>query len=137
MLILSFVSVGLIYVVMLIGVYIVASHQGLSCKSWPLCPNGFSLPPEKYFFEHFHRMLAIITAAIVVVTAIYAIKNVRPARNLSVLSAIIIIIQISIGMFVVSSKLEPLLVASHLSIGVLLFGTTLTTFLITYRCKMR
>ena len=134
---LSFISLGLIYIVMLFGVYIAASHLGLSCKGWPLCPNGVSLPPEKYFFEHFHRMFAIITSAIVIVTAIYAVKKVRAARKLSVVSVIIIIIQIILGMFVVDSKLEPLLVAPHLSTGVLLFATMLTTFLITYRLKAR
>jgi heme A synthase len=134
---LSFISLGLIYSVMLFGVYIAASHQGLSCKGWPLCPNGVSFPPEKYFFEHFHRMFAIITSAIVIVTAIYAVKKVRAARKLSIVSVIIIIIQIILGMFVVDSKLEPLLVAAHLLTGLLLFATMLTTFLITYRLKAR
>ena len=132
---LSFISLGLIYVIMLFGVYIAASHQGLSCEGWPLCPNGFSYPLEKYFFEHFHRMLAITTSAIVIVTALYAVKRVKVARNLSVVSVIIIIIQIILGMLVVDSKLEPLLVAAHLSTGVLLFATMLTIFLITYRLK--
>ena len=132
---LSFISLGLIYVIMLFGVYIAASHQGLSCEGWPLCPNGFSFPPEKYLFEHFHRMLAITTSAIVIVTALYAVKRIKAARNLSVVSVIIIIIQIILGMLVVDSKLEPLLVAAHLSTGVLLFATMLTIFLITYRLK--
>lgn len=118
---------------MLFGVYIAASHQGLSCNSWPLCPNGFGFPQGKYFFEHFHRMLAIITSAIVVITAVYALKKVRSARKLSVLAVLVIIVQITLGMLVVNSKLEPLLVAAHLSIGVLLFATMLTTFLTTYR----
>ena len=38
-------------------------------------------------------------------------------------------------MLVVDSKLKPLLVAAHLSTGVLLFATMLTIFLITYRLK--
>ncbi len=133
MLILSFISLSLIYTVMLFGVYIAASHQGLSCNSWPLCPNGFGFPQEKYFFEHFHRTLAIITSAAVVVTAVYAVKKVRSARNLSALSVIVIIVQIMLGMLVVNSKLEPLLVAAHLSVGVLLFATMLVTFLSTYK----
>ena len=133
MLILSFISLSLIYTVMLFGVYIAASHQGLSCNSWPLCPNGFGFPQEKYFFEHFHRTLAIITSAVVVVTAVYAVKKVRSARNLSALSVIVIIVQIMLGMLVVNSKLEPLLVAAHLSVGVLLFATMLVTFLSTYK----
>lgn len=82
-------------------------------------------------------MLAIITTAIVIVTAIYAVKKVKAARRPSVASAIVISIQIILGMLVVDSKLEPLLVAAHLSSGVLLFGTMLTTFLVTYRLRMQ
>jgi len=38
-----------------------------------------------------------------------------------------------LGMFVVNTKLEPLIVATHLSSGVLLFAMTLMTFLFAYR----
>jgi hypothetical protein len=36
-------------------------------------------------------------------------------------------------MLVVTLRLEPLVVATHLSTGILLFGTTLMTFLAFYR----
>jgi heme A synthase len=136
MLALSFISLSLIYVIMLFGVYIAASHQGLSCPGWPLCPNGFSFPPEKYFFEHFHRMLVVITAASVIFTATYANKKVKSARNTSIASVILISIQIVLGMLIVILKLEPLLVAVHLSSGVLLFAMMLMTFLVAHKLKI-
>jgi hypothetical protein len=39
-------------------------------------------------------------------------------------------------MLVVHTRLEPLLVATHLSTGVLLFGTALITFLSAYRTTL-
>jgi heme A synthase len=130
---LSFGSLTLIYSLMLIGIYITASHQGLSCSGWPLCPNGFNFPPEKYFFEHFHRLIAIITAVSIVANAIYATKKAKGLRKITIIASVIIAIQIIEGLLIVSSKLEPLLVAAHLSTAVTLFAAMLMTFLFAYK----
>ncbi len=123
----------MLYSVMLVGVYITASHQGLSCQDWPLCPNGFGLPSEKHFFEHYHRFMVVIAASLIYVTAAYAARNVRPARKTAIITAILVSVQIVLGMLVVNTKLEPLLVAAHLSTGILLFAMALLTFLESYR----
>ena len=123
----------MLYSVMLIGVYITSSHQGLSCTEWPLCPNGFGLPTEKHFFEHYHRVMVVITASLIYATAAYAAKNAKPARKTAILAAIVVSVQIVLGMLVVNTRLEPLLVATHLSTGILLFAMTLMTFLASYR----
>lgn len=130
---LSFSALAMLYSVMLLGVYITSSHQGLSCTDWPLCPNGFGLPSEKHFFEHYHRVMVIITAGLIYANAAYAAKNARPARKTAIMAAIVVSVQIVLGMLVVNTKLEPLLVATHLSIGILLFAMTLMTFLASYR----
>ena len=118
---------------MLIGVYITSSHQGLSCTEWPLCPNGFGLPTEKHFFEHYHRVMVVIAASLIYATAAYAAKDARPARKTAIIAAIVVSVQIVLGMLVVNTKLDPLLVATHLSTGILLFAMTLMTFLASYR----
>ena len=123
----------MLYSVMLIGVYITSSHQGLSCTEWPLCPNGFGLPTEKHFFEHYHRVMVVIAASLIYATAAYAAKDARPARKTAILAAIAVSVQIVLGMLVVNTRLEPLLVATHLSTGILLFAMTLMTFLASYR----
>jgi len=123
----------MLYSVMLIGVYITSSHQGLSCTEWPLCPNGFGLPTEKHFFEHYHRVMVVIAASLIYATAAYAAKDARPARKTAILAAIVVSVQIVLGMLVVNTRLEPLLVATHLSTGILLFAMTLMTFLASYR----
>lgn len=130
---LSFAAMAMLYSVMLIGVYITSSHQGLSCMDWPLCPNGFGPPSEKHFFEHYHRVMVVITAGLIYATAAFAVKNATSARKTAVLAAIVVSVQIVFGFLVVNTQLEPLLVAVHLSTGILLFAMTLMTFLSLYR----
>jgi heme A synthase len=130
---LSFSALAMLYSVMLVGVYITSSHQGLSCSEWPLCPNGFGLPSEKYFFEHYHRVMVVITAGLIFATAAYSFKKFKPARKSAIIAAIVVSVQIIFGMLVVTTGLEPFLVATHLSIGILLFAMTLLTFLASYK----
>lgn len=130
---LSFAALTLLFSVMMLGVYISASHQGLSCPDWPLCPNGFDLPSEKYFFEHVHRMMVVITASLIFATAAYSARKIKPARKTAIIAAIVVCVQIVFGMLVVTTRLEPLLAATHLSTGILLFSMVLMTFLTAYR----
>ncbi len=132
---LSFCALAMLYSVMLVGVYISSSHQGLSCTEWPLCPNGFGLPSEKHFFEYYHRMMVVITAGLIFATAAYSSKKFKPARKTAIIAAIAISVQIIFGMLVVTTRLEPLLVATHLSTGILLFAMTLMTFLASYKLR--
>jgi heme A synthase len=130
---LSFAALALLFSVMMLGVYISASHQGLSCPDWPLCPNGFDLPSEKYFFEHVHRMMVVITASLIFATAAYSARKIKPARKTAIIAAIVVCVQMVFGMLVVTTRLEPLLAATHLSTGILLFSMVLMTFLTAYR----
>jgi cytochrome c oxidase assembly protein subunit 15 len=130
---LSFAALALLFSVMMLGVYISASHQGLSCPDWPLCPNGFDLPSEKYFFEHVHRMMVVITASLIFATAAYSARKIKPARKTAIIAAIVVCVQVVFGMLVVTTRLEPLLAATHLSTGILLFSMVLMTFLTAYR----
>jgi heme A synthase len=130
---LSFSALAMLYSVMLVGVYISSSNQGLSCSEWPLCPNGFGLPSEKYFFEHYHRVMVVITTGLIFATAAYSFKKFKPARKTAIIAAIVVSVQIIFGMLVVTTGLEPFLVAIHLSTGILLFAMTLMTFLASYK----
>lgn len=118
---------------MLIGVYITSSYQGLSCPDWPLCPNGLGIPGPKYLFEHIHRMLVLITTGFIFVTAIYAYIHARSVSTTAIIAAVLVIIQILLGMVMVTSKLHPLLVASHLATGISLFAMLLLTFIFSYK----
>jgi heme A synthase len=130
---LSFASLALLFTVMLIGTYVDASHQGLSCPDWPLCPNGFNFPPKKYLFEEIHRIVAAVTASVIIATAYHAVNKVGIVRKPAIAAGITAAVQIVLGMLVVDTKLEALLVATHLSIGVFLFALALITFVSSYR----
>ncbi|HET8848138.1 MAG TPA: COX15/CtaA family protein [Nitrososphaeraceae archaeon] len=120
---LPFVSLGLIYATMLIGVYISSLNRGVTCTDWPLCPNGFAFPPEKFFYEHFHRLVAIIAAIFTGISLIFIRKSLWKLNKLIVIIVTsLIIVQIVMGIFVVSSKLNPVIVAVHLSTAVTIFS---------------
>jgi heme A synthase len=122
-LILPFISLSLIYATMLIGVYISSLNKSLACPDWPLCPNGFAHPPEKFFYEHFHRFVAIIAAIFTGISLIFIRKSYWSLNKLVVIIVTsLIIAQIVMGIFVVSTKLNPIIVAIHLSTAVTIFS---------------
>jgi cytochrome c oxidase assembly protein subunit 15 len=79
--------------------------------------------------------MVVVTAGLIFATAIYSFKKFKPAQKTAIIAAIVISVQIIIGMLVVYSQLEPLLVATHLSTGILLFAMTLMTFLASYKLR--
>ena len=129
---------SLTFSIMIVGVYLSSIHQGYSCKTWPLCPNGFGFPPKEYFYEHFHRFLGLILAISLFSFTIISIIKLRN-RNLSIklsIASILLISQIILGWAVIATKLQPLVVASHLSTGIALFGILVVT-LISLQHKMK
>ena len=77
--------------------------------------------------------MAVITAGVIFTTAFYSVKKGKKVRKTAVAASVIISVQILLGILVINNKLEALLVATHLSTGVLLFAMTLITFLLSYR----
>jgi cytochrome c oxidase assembly protein subunit 15 len=77
--------------------------------------------------------MALVTTFAIVSTAIYAAKKIEQIRTQAVAAGGVVIVQVVLGMFVVYTKLEALVVAIHLTTGVLLFGLTLITFVSYYR----
>src|ERR671919_560007 len=110
--VLSFLSLGLVFTVIIFGAYLSARGQGLSCSDWPLCPTGFNLSPDgEYFIEYLHRIIALIAA---------------------LSSAMTVSIQMAIGMLVVFSELHPIIVAIHTGVGVFTLALALLTFILSY-----
>jgi len=126
-----FVILGLIFSVMLVGVFITASHQGLSCLTWPLCPNGFDLPPPKYLYEHIHRSLIFILVITLFSFTFFSLKKIQNRKFLTklIVASIILTTQIALGWLVINSRLHPIVVATHLSTAVALFGIILIALL--------
>ncbi len=120
---------------MFIGGYVSSAGLGLVCPDWPLCPNGI-LPNEKYIIEWIHRFIAITTGTIIIFTAIncWTVKNSNyKIRLVGTLSAVLVSIQIILGAIVIDLKLQALLVAIHLGVGIILFATVLLTTIFAFR----
>jgi len=120
---------------MFIGGYVSAAGLGLTCPDWPLCPTGI-FPDEKYLIEWIHRAVAATTGALIIATTVgcWAIKNSnKKIRLTSILAAVFVITQITLGAIVIDLKLQAVLVAIHLGIGILLFAMVLLTTLFAFR----
>lgn len=76
--------------------------------------------------------MVVFAAGLIYITTAYSIKHKLPSRKTAVIAATMVSVQITLGMFVVSTELEPLIVAFHLSAGMLLFAMVLMTFLSSY-----
>ncbi|WP_148699223.1 COX15/CtaA family protein [Candidatus Nitrososphaera evergladensis] len=131
--VISFISLGLVYSVMLIGVFLSSgpiTENGLACTDWPLCPNGlFGAPEGRYFIEYVHRLVAAVTAGFVYATAIIVPSSIRRAKMAAVIAAAIVSWQLALGFITVTTHLHPIAVASHLSTGISVFAFALLTFL--------
>ena len=134
----TFIILSLTFSIMIVGVYLSSIHQGYSCKTWPLCPNGFGFPPKEYFYEHFHRFLGLILALSLFSFTAFSFIKIRN-RNLSIklsIASTLLVSQIILGWAVIATKLQPIVVASHLSTGIALFGILVVT-LISLQHKMK
>jgi heme A synthase len=131
--VLAFISLGLVYSVMLIGVFLSSgpiTEKGLACTDWPLCPNGFfGAPEDRYLVEYVHRLVAVITAGFIYATAIIVPSGVKRAKKTAIIAAGIVSWQLALGFITVATHLYPIAVASHLSTGISVFAFALLTFL--------
>ena len=120
---------------MFVGGYVSAAGLGLTCPDWPLCPNGI-FPSEEYFVEWIHRFVAATAGALIVATAVgcwIAKDSHKKIKLTGSLAAAFVITQITLGALVIDLKLQAVLVAIHLGIGILLFAMVLLTTLFAFR----
>jgi heme A synthase len=134
--VLTLISLMLVFNTMISGRSITASKQGISCTEWPLCPNGFALPSAKLLYENIHRLLAIVSAISISTLTIILRKDHSKHTRVSYLALIFILFEIFIGMFVVFTKLQSIVVAIHLSNGVIVFALNIL-LLLSYRDVIR
>ena len=120
---------------MFIGGYVSAAGLGLTCPDWPLCPNGI-FPDDEYFIEWVHRFVAATAGALIIATAVGCWVNRNADKKIKLtgtLAAIFVVTQITLGALVIDLKLQAVLVAIHLGIGILLFAMVLLTTLFAFR----
>ncbi len=120
---------------MFLGGYISSAGLGLTCPEWPLCPDGL-MPGEDYFIEWMHRLIAATAGTLIIATTVGSWLNKNSNKKIkttSILAAILVITQITLGAIVIDTKLHAVLVAIHLGIGIWLFAMTLLTTLFAFR----
>ena len=120
---------------MFLGGYISSAGLGLTCPEWPLCPDGL-MPGEDYFIEWMHRLIAATAGTLIIATTVASWLNKNSntkIKTTSLLAAILVVTQITLGAIVIDTKLHAVLVAVHLGIGIWLFAMSLLTTLFAFR----
>ncbi len=124
----STISVLFVFMTIVLGGYVSSVRAGLACPDWPLCPP---LTSWDIVIEFTHRVWSAVTGLVVLATAIlaatYKEKGVLGMKLSSVLAIVALIVQVTIGMFVIKTGLNPEIVTLHLSLATLVFGFSLAT----------
>jgi cytochrome c oxidase assembly protein subunit 15 len=124
-----------LYSLMFLGGYVAAAGLGLTCPEWPMCPNGV-MPDDAYLIEWVHRLVAVTTTVFIGTTMIAILLNKNSDKKIKItssLATILVLTQIVLGAFVITTLLHAVLVAIHLGIGILLFSMTLLTTVFAFR----
>ncbi len=123
------------YAVMVLGSYVSATGLGLSCTDWPLC-RGNILPNEEIMVEWIHRFFGLLAASFAVTTLVLSLRTRdKRLRVTASLAVVFVFIQVALGVTVINSALHPVLVATHLAVGILLFTSVLLTVLRVHSLK--
>lgn len=130
------VTVGLIFLQLLVGAVMRHTKAGLAIPDFPLA-FGRLVPPISSFAVaiHFaHRLMAVAVAAAVGVCLARALSSGRPGlRRTSVALAGLVLLQIALGALTVLSKKDVLLTTAHVATGALVLGTALVMALASRR----
>jgi heme A synthase len=117
---LSHATMLALFVLLVVGAYVLATGAGYACVGFPGC-NGEALPfgSSRLVDLHLtHRLLAYLVAALVAVALVQAWRGWRwlPAVPWAATAlAVCVVLQIGIGVALVSSGLPPLVRGLHLA----------------------
>ncbi|MFA9517009.1 heme A synthase [Halopenitus sp. H-Gu1] len=140
-------TLGLTYIVMLLGAYTSAIGAGLSCPDWPTCygtwvpflqPDIIANSPYsalQIFAEWAHRGLAMTAGLFIAGTAVGAwiVYSDDPLVKWSATTALVLLpFQVVLGGLTVTGNLKPIIVTTHLGVATLILLSLLTTVLTAY-----
>lgn len=121
-----------VYLLIIVGSIVRTTGSGLGCPDWPLC-HGRLLPPLEMtaIIEYTHRFVAMIGGLLMLAMLILAWRSYRDQRwvvgPIST-SVGLLVVQVPLGAIVVATELEPLAVAFHLGMAMLIFaGVVIST----------
>jgi cytochrome c oxidase assembly protein subunit 15 len=124
-------SIGLVYLTMLLGVSTRATAAGLACNAnWPLCDGGLlNLFPATMpsAFEWIHRVIAMFAGFAIVGTAALAYRDGAPRRVMGVivLGTFLLPLQVILGRETVLSFV-PEVLAAHYWTAMAIYGLFVT-----------
>lgn len=139
-------TVGLTFLVVVIGAFVRLTDAGLGCPDWPGCYGHLTSLPEteqeiaaaqaqdprgtydagKAFREMLHRYLAGALGLLILALAVLCrtrLGSARLARGTTALLALVVL-QALLGMWTVTLQLKPLIVTLHLLGGFATLGLT-------------
>lgn len=123
---LASVTVVAVYLLSIAGGVVRVTGSGLGCPDWPLCHGRLLPPPDPAAIVEFsHRLIAALSGALILATLAAAWLRHRSRRWIvgpSSISVGLLIVQIPLGGLVVATELEPLIVAFHLGMAMLILA---------------
>jgi cytochrome c oxidase assembly protein subunit 15 len=141
---LAWIAAAFALLVIVFGAFVRLSNAGLSCPDWPTCYGQLTWPTQthevatanaafpqrpvetdKAWREQAHRMLVGGLSLLTFALAAWAFRRRRELGGLAIVAyfaAGFIIFQAALGMWTVTLKLLPLVVAAHLLGGMTLFA---------------
>jgi len=122
----------LVSVQAVLGAYVRHSDAGLACPDFPTC-LGYWVPPELsgIILTHFaHRALAyLITATVILLLVLsYSSKGLAKYRSEIYVILGLVVVQVLLGVLVVSSKLHFFVTALHLLVALFILTTAFYTW---------
>lgn len=113
------------YLLILLGGYVAASQTGLACPDLPLCGGRVVVPFAGPAGVHFaHRLLAVVVAILVIVTAVRARRSGDAAvARTATAATVLVVVQIVLGAANVLTRLADPVTVAHLGTAAALFAT--------------
>ncbi len=113
-------TLGLAFVVVVVGAYVRLSDAGLGCPDWPLC-YGQPIPAGqldgaalgKAWKEMGHRYLVGALGLLILFVFLLQLKK-RQSRPLAAALVLLVVFQATLGMWTVTMLLKPAIVTAHL-----------------------